>query len=49
MGQMLELTAADGFALSAYRADPPGKPRGGEAQGLRAYFEFLRRRYVATA
>ena len=23
----------------------PGKPRGGEAQGLRAYFEFLRRRY----
>jgi len=29
MGQMLELTAADGFALSAYRADPSGKPRGG--------------------
>jgi len=25
--------------------DKPGRPRGGEAQGLRAYFEFLRRRY----
>ena len=23
----------------------PGRPRGGEAQGLRAYFEFLKRRY----
>ncbi|WP_257386035.1 leucyl aminopeptidase family protein [Tahibacter caeni] len=23
----------------------PGKPKGGEAQGLRAYFDFLRRRY----
>lgn len=26
-------------------ADKPGRPRGGEAQGLRAHFEFLRRRY----
>jgi leucyl aminopeptidase len=25
--------------------EKPGKPRGGEAQGLRAYFEFLVRRY----
>ncbi|TDR48925.1 leucyl aminopeptidase [Tahibacter aquaticus] len=25
--------------------DRPGKPRGGEAQGLRGYFEFLKRRY----
>ena len=25
--------------------DKPGKPRGGEAQGLRAYFDFLRKRY----
>jgi leucyl aminopeptidase len=24
----------------------PGRPRGGEAQGLRAYFEFLRKRYA---
>ncbi|MET0682456.1 MAG: dienelactone hydrolase family protein [Casimicrobiaceae bacterium] len=29
MGQMLELTAGDGFTLSAYRADPTGTPRGG--------------------
>ncbi len=29
MGQMLELTAADGFTLAAYRADPAGTPRGG--------------------
>lgn len=26
-------------------ADRPGRPRGGEAQGLRAYFEFLKQRY----
>lgn len=29
MGMSLELAAADGHRLSAYRADPPGKPRGG--------------------
>ncbi|HEY5896409.1 MAG TPA: dienelactone hydrolase family protein [Burkholderiales bacterium] len=29
MGKMIELTAADGHKLSAYRADPAGKPRGG--------------------
>src|SRR3982751_6934570 len=28
MGTMLELVAGDGFRLSAYRADPAGKPRG---------------------
>jgi carboxymethylenebutenolidase len=28
MGQMLALTAADGFTLGAYRADPTGKPKG---------------------
>src|SRR5690349_1265013 len=28
MGTMLELTASDGFRLSAYRADPSGKPSG---------------------
>jgi leucyl aminopeptidase len=26
--------------------DKPGRPRGGEAQGLRAHFEFLRQRYA---
>jgi len=29
MGKMIDLTAADGHKLSAYRADPSGKPRGG--------------------
>jgi carboxymethylenebutenolidase len=29
MGQTIELAAADGFRLSAYRADPVGGPRGG--------------------
>jgi carboxymethylenebutenolidase len=29
MGQRLNLTAADGFRLSAYRADPAAPPRGG--------------------
>ena len=29
MGKMIELTAADGQKLAAYRADPSGKPRGG--------------------
>ena len=28
MGTMIELTAKDGFALSAYRAEPAGKARG---------------------
>ena len=28
MGQAMELTAADGFKLAAYRADPAGKVRG---------------------
>lgn len=27
-------------------SDKPGHPRGGEAQGLRAYFAFLRKRYA---
>jgi carboxymethylenebutenolidase len=29
MGKMIDLKAADGFTLSAYRADPSGTPRGG--------------------
>jgi carboxymethylenebutenolidase len=29
MGTTLELNAADGHRFAAYRADPPGKPRGG--------------------
>lgn len=29
MGQFVNLTASDGFQLSAYKAEPAGKPRGG--------------------
>ncbi len=29
MGKMIELTAADGHKLLAYRAEPAGKPKGG--------------------
>ena len=29
MGQMIELTAADGHSFGAYRADPVGTPKGG--------------------
>lgn len=29
MGQMIDLTAADGKKIAAYRAEPAGKPRGG--------------------
>ena len=29
MGEPMTLTASDGFVLDAYRADPPGPPRGG--------------------
>lgn len=29
MGKTIELTAVDGHAPTAYRADPEGRPRGG--------------------
>ena len=29
MGSKISLTASDGFKFGAYRADPPGKPKGG--------------------
>ena len=29
MGETITLTSEDGFKLSAYRATPSGKPRGG--------------------
>ena len=29
MGQFIDLTAADGFSLQAWRAEPSGVPRGG--------------------
>jgi carboxymethylenebutenolidase len=59
MGQDLQLTASDGFRLSAYRADPDGKPRGGvvvvqEIFGVNSHIRsvcdgFARDGYVAIA
>mgnify|MGYP000583818209 CR=1 FL=1 len=52
MGQMIELTAADGFKLGAYRADPEGTPRGGlvvvqEIFGVNTHIRSVCDRYAA--
>jgi carboxymethylenebutenolidase len=49
---MLELTAADGFVLSAYRADPAGRPRGGlvvtqEIFGVNSHIRSVCDRFAA--
>jgi carboxymethylenebutenolidase len=49
---MIELTAADGFALSAYRADPSGPPRGGlvvaqEIFGVNSHIRSVCDRFAA--
>ncbi len=59
MGQRIELKAGDGFVLSAYRADPAGKPRGGivvvqEIFGVNSHIRavcdgYARDGYVAIA
>jgi len=59
MGTSIELTASDGHHLSAYRADPAGKPRGGvlviqEIFGVNAHIraicdEYAQEGYVAIA
>jgi carboxymethylenebutenolidase len=59
MGKMIELIAADGFRLSAYRAEPEGAPRGGvvvaqEIFGVNSHIKsvcdgFAKDGYVATA
>src|SRR5712664_340627 len=59
MGKMIDLTAADGHKLSAYRADPSGKPRGGivviqEIFGVNSHIKsvadgYARDGYVALA
>jgi carboxymethylenebutenolidase len=59
MGERIELTAADGFRLSAYRADPAGTPRGGlvvaqEIFGVNSHIRgvcdgYAADGYVATA
>jgi carboxymethylenebutenolidase len=52
MGQFLELTAADGFKLSAYCAEPAGKPRGGlvvtqEIFGVNSHIQSVCDRFAA--
>ena len=59
MGKLIELTAADGHRLSAYRADPAGKPRGAivviqEIFGVNSHIKsvadgFAKDGYVAVA
>ena len=59
MGQSIELTASDGHAFSAYRADPDGAPKGaivviqeifGVNQHIRALADgFAADGYVAIA
>ncbi|GAA4334329.1 dienelactone hydrolase family protein [Pigmentiphaga soli] len=51
MGTQIELTAADGTRLAAYRADPQGKPRGGvvivqEIFGLNSHIRSVADRYA---
>ena len=42
MGQWIDLTAADGFRMAAYRADPAGqgKPRGGLVVVQEVFMQF---------
>ena len=59
MGQWIELTASDGVRVSAYRAEPDGKPRGGlvvvqEIFGVNSHIRgvceaYAREGYVAIA
>jgi carboxymethylenebutenolidase len=59
MGKMIELTAADGHKLAAYRADPTGKPKGAvvviqEIFGVNSHIKktadsFAAKGYVAIA
>ncbi len=52
MGQMITLTAADGFELGAYRAQPAGTPRGGlvvlqEIFGVNPHIRSVADRFAA--
>jgi carboxymethylenebutenolidase len=52
MGKMIELTAADGHKLAAYRADPSGKPRGAvvviqEIFGVNSHIQSVADGYAA--
>jgi carboxymethylenebutenolidase len=51
MGSMITLTAADGFPLSAYRAEPAGTPKGGvvviqEIFGVNSHIRSVADRYA---
>ncbi|MGG6496233.1 UNVERIFIED_CONTAM: dienelactone hydrolase family protein, partial [Bacteroidetes bacterium 56_B9] len=52
MGQTLKLTAADGFQLGAYRADPAAAPRGAlvviqEIFGVNSHIRAMCDRFAA--
>src|SRR6266581_1670820 len=52
VGKMIELTASDGHKLSAYRAEPKGKPRGGlivvqEIFGVNSHIRSIADGYAA--
>jgi len=52
MGKMIELTAADGHKLAAYRAEPAGKPRGAvvviqEVFGVNSHIQSVADGYAA--
>jgi carboxymethylenebutenolidase len=52
MGQFIQLTAADGFAVPAYVAQPAGKPRGGivvvqEIFGVNSHIRGVTDRFAA--
>jgi len=52
VGKMIELTAGDGHKLSAYRAEPKGKPRGGlivvqEIFGINSHIQSVADGYAA--
>jgi hypothetical protein len=54
MGEMLTLTAEDGFRLSAYKATPAGKPRGAvvvvqEIFGVNHHIKAIRTASLQTA
>src|SRR5947207_7847178 len=52
MGQMIELKAKDGVTISAYHAEPAGKPRGGvvviqEIWGVNSHIRSVADGYAA--
>jgi carboxymethylenebutenolidase len=52
MGQFIQLTAADGFSVPAYIAEPQGKPRGGivvvqEIFGVNSHIQAVTDRFAA--